>query len=150
VKRWLVLPVCAALIAGCGGDDDGEPADTTPAVEEVAEPPQEEDAATEEAARPTEDEFIRRADRICRRANDRIRELPPGSDAQFDVVAEGLVDLRALDVPESLERPWRQYLTAVELQTEAEQRGDRGEMRRHQRRKSQVALEMGFAVCGSG
>lgn len=139
-------------LTACGGNES-EPAEAPAEAAESTTTTQDADATGYEAepaeeAGATEDEFIRAADRICRRANERIQEL--SAKRALRVVGRGIQQLRTLEVPASLELGWRQYMTALELQYEADLRGDSRESRRQRQRKSEIAIDLGFAVCGSG
>lgn len=137
----------AALAVGCGGDDAGEdPSPEQAPVTETAETPPDPDP--EEVA-AEEQRFIRAADRICERANEEIAELDDVGEA-VRIVQQGREDLDRLDVPPSLEVRWRQYLEAVDQQQAHQVAGDFEERNRARDRKSEIALEIGFAVCGTG
>ena len=151
-----LLAVSTSLgIVACGVDPS-EPEVVTTTVE--SEAPSDEPSAEELRAerRAEHAAFVEEADAICRRANRRIERinlegLTPESEAEaVRLVEEGRRKLDALAVPEGLETKWEQYLAAVDQQARFEARGDLEERDRARDRKAQVALDIGFVVCGTG
>ena len=135
----------AILATGCGGGDDG----------------------------PGREDFITRADDVCRGVDRAIAELkPPTTPKELAAQVERLVGVsddalrrfRALDAPEDLRGQVRDYIGALERQTAvarqtqaAASEANRPDLERLaaqtaelNARSDRIAADIGFRVCGAG
>jgi chromosome segregation ATPase len=111
-RALLVLTFAFALLAGCGGDDNGGGGDA-----------------------PSKDDFVAEANKICREGEAKIGEVSEESKAKIDqatsaeeaqravadVLEEGaeaydpfLDRLRDLETPEELSADWEKFLEGVD------------------------------------
>lgn len=120
---------------------------------------------------PTPEEFIAKADAICAELNtqggdpptDTIEQVKAAAERSEQLVEDGLGRLRALEVPSEMKIEFDQFLAAVEDQLavtrqlkDAAAAGDveavqalGNELQQAADRKSDIAINAGFAECGS-
>ena len=156
------------MLTACGGDGNGS--DTTTVTAENSGQGDSGGGSATEA--PSIEQFIQKADAICEDLNaqagglptDTLPQIVRAAQASEEALSEGLARLGALEVPAEIETEFNQFIAAVEDQNAAVQRlGEAAaagnvkavqsiadEVQRARDRKSDIAIQAGFAECGSG
>lgn len=185
VAIWAAAIVLGSHAFGCGGDEDQTTAIEVPGAAQKTDasgaksPPDQGPKKIGGSGVPApgspldEEQFIRRADSICRDLNRQISrfedanslsELEAAVNQIQPILASGTRRLRELEAPSILTARFAQFLDAVEAQSAVlarigneAARGDIGgvqrlgaELRRVRDRKRQIAAQAGFSECGSG
>jgi hypothetical protein len=171
--RWPSLVIglaIAAVLVGCGGDGETTTVGNGTSQGTGASSAGETTAGSSSLA--AKQRFVHEGDAICQDFNRRgdalnitaIDQLASHADETRALVSQGLDRLQQLEPPPTVELRWDQYLAAVkdqaralqEAATAAEQ-GDVATVQRQlaiakdaDKRKATVALDIGFAECGTG
>jgi hypothetical protein len=140
IAAFLLLP-----LAGCGSGAT-ETVTTT-----ASAPPTSSAAVTTSTSSPegSATEFLSQADELCAEFNQKLSGVSD-VDQGLQIVREGREKLDALEPPAELATRWNQYLAFLDDEIAAFESGDATEKAAANERKSQVALEMGLAECGTG
>ena len=141
MKRTLTAALAALCLAGCGGGDEDERKPSRGAERGGSEQP---------AERPAIAGFIKDADEICAKFNDRWVGVPEATPEYYEDWEETNEDLADLDVPGEISKEWDKFLAALDEQLRYTEEENGAELKEAYERKEDVAKEIGLADCSTG